>query len=231
MGWNTFSPPHTRKSLLWIHRPPCKLSGDQAGLPYNSRFHNGSVEINIWMPDNSALPIPKLSWKFPSSSNSAVGKILKERCGEPKDWQLSSNTEVSVGCSCERQIAKDPRILSQLGYLCGLSAVIKMSLHPSILLVPLLSGAVPEQKAIRLLHFLPFRAWSASKDPSVVFQINASWWGWPEFTFLSSAPPAWVHTLEEEQRCPRASWTTIAESPAAPLLEPPAVGAEAGKGI
>lgn len=127
-----------------------------------------------------------------------------------------------------KQIAKDPRILSQLGYLCVLSALIKMSLHPSGLLVPLLSGGVPEQKEIWLLLFLELRAWSASKDPSVVFQINASSWGWPEFTFLSSA---WVHTPEEEQGCPKASWTTIAEFPAVPLLEPPAVGAEAGKGI
>lgn len=133
MGWNTFSPTHTRKSLLWIHRPPCRLSGDQAELPYNSRFHNGSVEINIWMPDNSSLPIPKLSWNVPSSSNSAVGKILKEQWGEPKDWQPSSSTEVSAGCSVKgKQTAKDPRILSQLGYLCVLPALIEMSLHPSV---------------------------------------------------------------------------------------------------
>lgn len=73
-----------------------------------------------------------------------------------------------------KQIAKDPRILSQLGYLYVLPALIKVSQHPGVLLVPLLSGGVPEQKEIWLLLFLEFRAWNASKDPSVVFQINAS---------------------------------------------------------
>lgn len=177
---------------------------------------------------------------FPSQSSAEnshptltvlLGRFYKSSEVNPRTGNLSLTLgflwDAPVKC---KQIAKGSKILSQLGYLCVLPALTKISLHPSILLVSLMSG-VPEQKEIWLLLFLEFRAWSASKDPSAVFQINASWWGWPEFTFLSSAPPAWVRTPEEEQGCPKASWTTIAEFPAAPLLEPPAVGAEAGKGI
>lgn len=139
-----------------------------------------------------------LIWKFPTNFNSAIGNILKGQCGEPKDWQCSSNTEVSVGCLCEKanriQIAKDLRILSQLGYLCVLPAVVKISPHLSVLPVTLLHVVVPQQKEIWLLSFLKFRAWYASTNPSVVFHVNASWRGWHGFMFFSAAPPAWVLT-------------------------------------
>lgn len=131
-----------------------------------------------------------------NSFNSAVGKTLKGQYGEPQDWQWTSNAEASVGCSCEKangvQIAKDPRTLSQLGYLCVPPAVIKMSSHSSVLPVTLLCLTVTEQKAIWLLSLLILRARSASTNPSLVFHINASWWGWHGFMFLSAAPPAWV---------------------------------------
>ena len=130
--------------------------------------------------------------KFPTGSNSAVEKILKGQYGEPQDWQHSSNTEVSGGCSCEKanriQTAKDPRIWSQLGYICVLLAVIKMSPHPSLLPVTLPCVIVPEQKEIWLLSFLKFRAWYVSTNPSVVFHINASSRGWHGFMVFSTCP-------------------------------------------
>lgn len=120
----------------------------------------------------------RLLRKFPTSFNSAVGKTLKGQYGEPQDWQWTSNAEASVGCSCEKanrvQIAKDPRTLSQLGYLCVPPAVIKMSSHSSVLPVTLLCLVVTEQKAIRLLSLLILRARYFSTNPSLVFHINAS---------------------------------------------------------
>lgn len=46
--------------------------------------------------------------------------------------------------------------------------------------------------------------------------------------FLSAAPPAGGLSLVEEHGCPKASQTTIAVSPAAPLSEPQAIRAGAG---
>lgn len=120
---------------------------------------------------------------FPSQSSAEnshpaltvlLGRFYKSSEVNPRTGNLSLTLGFLWDAPVKgKQIAKGSKILSQLGYLCVLPALTKISLHPSILLVSLMSG-VPEQKEIWLLLFLEFRAWSASKDPSAVFQINAS---------------------------------------------------------
>lgn len=83
-----------------------------------------------------------------------------------------------MGCSCEKanriQIAKDPRTGSQLGYLCVLPAVIKVSPHPSVLPVTLIRVFVPKQKEIWLLGLLILGAPYARTKPSLAFHTNVS---------------------------------------------------------